>query len=236
MTMKAGFPSQVDETVHHNFYVDDCVKSVAEESEAIHLVRDLTALCSKGGFQLTQWISNSQAVLASIPQEQRAKEVRTLDLDKDNLPIETALGLQWCVDINLSQKPHARRGILSVVSSIFDPLGLLAPLILPEKQLLQELCQRDFGWDKPLPQPVSDQWMEWTDSLEKIKNFSVQHCMNPKGYGTPACAQLHHFADASESGYASVSYIRLVNTQDVVHVTFILGKSRVLPLKHITIP
>ena len=122
----------------------------------------LTALCSKGGFQLTQWVSNSRAVLSSIPKEHRANKIKSLDLDKDCLPVERALGLQWCVDsdnfqfnINLSQKPHTRRGILSVVSSIFDPFGFLAPLILPAKQLLQELCQRGFGWDEPLPQAIS---------------------------------------------------------------------------------
>ena len=114
-------PPQVAETVRHNFYVDDCAKSVAKESDAIQLVKDLTALCSKGGFQLTQWVSNSRAVLASIPKEHRAKQIKTLDLDKASLPIERALGLQWCADsdnfqfnIKLSQKPHTRRGILSV--------------------------------------------------------------------------------------------------------------------------
>lgn len=60
--------------------------------------------------------------------------------------------------------------------------------------------------------------------------------MKPKHYGTQKCAQLHHFADAIENGYGSVSYIRQVNIQDVVHVTFVLGKSRVLPLKQITVP
>ncbi|KAL2086463.1 hypothetical protein ACEWY4_017522 [Coilia grayii] len=129
----------------------------------------------------------------------KKKKLRiSLDLDKDSLPVERALGLQWCVDsdhfqfnINLSQKPHTRRGILSVVSSIFDPLGFLAPLILPAKQLLQELCQKGFGWDEPLPQA---------------------------------------------SGYGSVSYIRQENKQKTIHVTFVLGKSRVLPLKNITVP
>jgi len=56
-----GFPPQVAETVRSNFYVDDCVKSVAKETEAIQLVKDLTALCRKGGFQLTQWVSNIRA-------------------------------------------------------------------------------------------------------------------------------------------------------------------------------
>ena len=81
--------------------------------------------------------------------------------------------------------------------------------------------------------------MEWTASLESIKDLSVPRCLKPKNYGAQKSAQLHHFADASDSGYGLVSYIRLVDVQDVVHVTFVVGKknkSRVLPLKHITIP
>ncbi len=72
-------------TIRDNFYVDDCVKSVTTESEAVQLVKDLTALCHMGGFELTKWVSNSRAVIASIPDEQREKEIRTLDLDKDHL-------------------------------------------------------------------------------------------------------------------------------------------------------
>ena len=87
-----------------------------------------------------------------------------------------------------------------------------------------------------MPQTVSDKWIEWIASLERIKHFQVPRCLKPKSYGTQRFAQLHHFSDASENGYGSVSYIRQVNMQDVVHVAFVLGKSRVLPLKHITVP
>lgn len=68
------FPPQVAETVQYNFYVDDRVKSVVNEPEAIQLVKDLTVLCNKGVFQLTQWVSNRRAILASIPKEERAKD------------------------------------------------------------------------------------------------------------------------------------------------------------------
>lgn len=77
--------------------------------EPIGIMADIKSmLCSKGGFQLSQWVSNSRAVLASIPQEQRAKEIRTLDLGKDSLPVKRALGLR-CVDsssISISAKSH----------------------------------------------------------------------------------------------------------------------------------
>ena len=73
------------ETVLHNFYVDDCLKSVSTEEEAVSLYHDLTAILGSGGFRLTKWVSNSRAVLSSIPAAERAEEVRDLDLDLDRL-------------------------------------------------------------------------------------------------------------------------------------------------------
>lgn len=90
--------------------------------------------------------------------------------------------------------------------------------------------------NEPLPPAVTERWIEWTSSLEMIKGSSVPRCLKPKDFGVTRCAELHHFADASESGYGSVSYIRQVNKQSIAHVTFVLGKSRVLPLKNITVP
>lgn len=86
------------DTIKHNFYLDDCLKSLPSEAEAITLVRDLTAVCQLGGFQLVKWISNSRSVLESTDVEKRAKEVKELDFDRDNLPVERTLGLQWCAE------------------------------------------------------------------------------------------------------------------------------------------
>ncbi len=86
-------PMSVD-SVLHNFYVDDCLVSVGSEEEAVSLYKELGALCAKGGFKLTKWISNRRAVLAAIPQQERAMEVKDLDLDNDTLPMERALGVQ----------------------------------------------------------------------------------------------------------------------------------------------
>ncbi|KAK7938621.1 hypothetical protein WMY93_001947 [Mugilogobius chulae] len=99
------------------------------EKDAVQLISDLVQLCSKGGFHLTKWVSNSRLVLASIKEEARGKEIRSLDLTKDQLPTDRALGLQWKVeddtfrfDIKVAEKPLTRRGILSMVSSMYDPL------------------------------------------------------------------------------------------------------------------
>lgn len=138
----------VAETIRRNFYVDDCLCSDKTEESTAKLIEDLKIVCAKGGFHLAKFVSNNRAVLEAIPVEERSKETRTLDLDRDMLPIERALGIQWCVEsdvfefhIVLSNKPPTRRGILSTISSVYDPLGFAAPFILPAKKILQDLCR-----------------------------------------------------------------------------------------------
>lgn len=131
------YPAEVVDTVRENFYVDDYLKSVSSVEQAVWLYRNLKEMCSKGGFHMNKWLSNHRSVLAIIPEEERAKEVKTLNLDRDKLPMERALGTQWDVESDtftfstvLKSQPTTRRGILSVVNSIYDPLGFLAPVVL----------------------------------------------------------------------------------------------------------
>ena len=93
------------------------------------MVQDLTDVCQRGGFRLTKWVSNYGGVLLSIPEKQRSKILHELNLDRDQLPVERALGLHWCVEtdtfkfnMSLKEQPHTRRGLLSVFSSVYDPL------------------------------------------------------------------------------------------------------------------
>ena len=73
-------------TVKNSFYVEDCLKALPSDEEALHQSSDLRSLLSKGGFKLTKWISTSRRVLETIPVAEQAKEVKTLDLSKDDLP------------------------------------------------------------------------------------------------------------------------------------------------------
>lgn len=124
--------------------MDDCLKSVENDKEALKIAHELLALCSKGGFKLNKWASNNRTLLLSIPEDSRSKEMKDLDFDQDILPVERALGVQWCTEtdsfefkINIQEKPLTRRGILSMVSSIYDPLGMLAP----SSFLLSKFCK-----------------------------------------------------------------------------------------------
>lgn len=98
------FPLEVINTVKHNFYVDDCLKAMAsEEEEAVHMINNLTALCERGGFTLSKWISNNHTVLLSVTEERRANKMMELDLDADQFLTERALGLQWCIGTDMFQ-------------------------------------------------------------------------------------------------------------------------------------
>lgn len=240
---KELFSQQVFETIMHSFYVDDLLTSVASEQEAISLCDDLRTICARGGFHLTKWISNSRGVLASIPEKERAKEVKDLDLDQDVLPVERALGVRWCVqsdtfkfNITFQDRPLTRRGILSTVGSFYDPLGILAPVIFTAKRILQDLCRKGLGWDDPIPASASEEWTNWMKNLQLLEDFHIRRCLKPPNFGEATVAQLHHFADASEEGYGTVTYLMLTNQQGQVHSAFIMGKSRVAPLKPVTIP
>lgn len=234
---------KVVETVLCNFYVDDCLKSITTEQEAVDLIKNVRDLCAEGGFCLTKWVSNSRKVLLSSPEEHRASGVKDLDLDQDSLPMERALGIQWCTEsdtfiysIKVNEKPLSRRGILSVVNSIYDPLGFLVPVILPAKLLLRDMCKQGYGWDEEIEGKRANQWVKWLENLKHLSDFKIQRCVKPDTFGNTTEAQMHHFSDASESAYGTASYLVLTTKQNQKHCALLMGKSRVSPLKQVTIP
>ena len=238
------FDNNAVQTVLQNFYVDDCMKSHPTVEEAIANAKEVRELLSKGGFRLTKWISNNLNVLESIPQEERAKCVKELDLTREViLPVERALGVRWCVDsdhfgfsVTLTERPPTRRGILSIVSSIYDPLGLIAPVILPAKLILQDLTRRKLGWDDEIPPESLSKWEKWKEDLSKLTKFTIERNLMPPNFDVVIHSELHQFSDASQCTFGSVCYLRLTNDAGDHHCSFLMGKARLAPLKQITIP
>ena len=188
-------------------------------------------------------MSNNKEVLRSISPSDLAKGIQELDLTCDNLPVERTLGVQWCVDsdtfqfrIVVSERPMTRRGILSTISSVYDPLGLLAPFVLIGKQILQELCKDKAEWDEMLPERMRPRWMRWLSDLQILPRHWVPRSYKPENFGEIASAQLHNFSDASQNGYGQCSYLRIVNKQNEIHCVLVMAKSRVSPIKSVTIP
>ena len=113
-------------------------------------------MAKAGGFRLTKFHSNSRQFLATIPDDEKSKCLKELDLSINTIPEERALGMNWCPEkdkfkfkVKLREKTMTRRGILSIISSIYDLLGMVSPYLLDGKKILQQICT-EKGWDDPL--------------------------------------------------------------------------------------
>ena len=219
------------------------LQSVPSIDEAVTLISDVKQMCKSGGFNLHQFVSNSKNVSRRILESDKADGVKELDLDLDSLPLERALGVQWCIEsdcfqfnIVLQDKPCTTRGILSTISSIFDPLGFIALLLLHGKSILQELCCLDVSWDDPIPDDIKIKWEKWRADLLNLQQISISRCYKPENFGPVVPTEPHHFSDASVKGYHQCGYVRMIDEQQRIHCTLVIGKSRVAPLTPVTVP
>ena len=144
---ESKFGKEAASTLFRNFYFDDMLKGGSTVKKSVSVYHNTKVMCGAGGFNLTQFMSNSREVLDKIPKHEQAKGIKDINLSVQLLPIERALGVSWCVEtdsfcfrIVLKDTPLTRRGILASISSVYDPFGFGAPFVLPAKQLLQQLC------------------------------------------------------------------------------------------------
>ncbi|XP_043229908.1 uncharacterized protein LOC122385596 [Amphibalanus amphitrite] len=231
--------------VKRDFYVDDGLASTPRASTAISLIENTTKLCAEGGFKLGKFASNDSAVLGTIPIYSRSKTLQNVDLLKHKTEVcEQALGVRWDLfsdtilfNIDIPEKPLTRRGILSGVSSVFDPLGLISPITLRGKMIIKELCGQDCTWDDPVPEELGLEWLTWRKELLNLSALRLprQYGANMRPSSGATRYELHHFSDASMCGYGACSYLRAIR-DDEVTCDLVMAKSRVTPKKVITVP
>ncbi|XP_039547061.1 uncharacterized protein LOC120492841 [Pimephales promelas] len=228
--------------IRNHFYVDDGLVSLESVEVAIKLVKEAQAVCAKGKLHLHKFISNNREVLESISPCDHAAEVKNVDFHHDFLPVQNVLGVRWDVEndvftfkVVLERKPATRRGILSMVASVYDPLGFLAPFVISGKKVLQEMCQKGISWDEPLPSELRPRWESWLNDLPNLGKVQIPRCFAPPNFGPILSIELHHFSDASSQGYGQCSYIRLMS-ESKIHCALVMGKARVAPIKVVTIP
>ena len=229
------------DVVNNNFYVDDCLLSFQTADQAIAVINDLIRMLQRGGFQLRKFLTNDHEVLEAIPEEERAKNTKNHEFEPTST--HRVLGILWnftkdvfVFDVTLPVKPPTRRGLLSSISSLFDPLRLMSPVTLTPKLLLQDLCRKNCGWDKALDVEDISCWNKWLQCLPDLKRLRIARCFKPEGFGGVNRIEIHVFSDASSHSYGSCCYLRLSNDSGDHHCCLVIGKSRVAPIKAVTIP
>lgn len=229
--------------LQQNFYVDDGLHAADDVETAARVLKGAVKICQEVQMRLHKITSNSEELLALFPEEERA-ERKPRDLGKaEEGPVERVLGLQWLTEEdvftftqNVKSKPATRRGMLSTVAALYDPLGFISPVVLQGRMLLHQTCRDELDWDDPLPVEMERAWNGWLAGLGDLPKLRIPRSFVPPDFGGVRGAELHHFSDASADGYGQCSYLRLIDEDGRVHCSLAMAKSRVTPMKKTTIP
>lgn len=222
-----------------DFYMDDVLTGADELSDIVELQEQLVELLRRGGFELHKWASNHAEVLANIPIN---KQELKLNLSDDKSIIKT-LGLSWdqVEDEFLFLIPKlpleeeiTKRNILSCIARFFDPIGLLGPVIIKAKIIMQKVWLEAVDWDDPISENIQTEWKVFASELQCLTSIRV-----PRYYfktNDVSMIELVGFADASSAAYGACIYIRAIHSSGQISVTLVSTKTRVAPLKIISVP
>ena len=229
-------------------YVDNVFHGCDTEEEAITFVRDVKEISRLGGFNQRAFMSSSRSVLATVPPEDRAKSVLDLDLDAECLPVERLLGNFWDAEtdefaFNFTDIEHhsvaaevrTMREMLGQLAKVYDPMGLISLVVLPGKILMQDCFRAGLKWDDPLPEPLVCKWKAWVMELQHLKKLRIPRCVRRRP-APPIEFELHGFCDASELAFGACIYLRVKYGPDDYDAHLLMGKTRVAPLRQLTIP
>lgn len=225
-------------TINRDFYVDDLLTGADTVEETIDLCRQVSAILSSGCFELRKWKSNSPRVFEGIKAITSPHEVLHFGPHENT----KTLGLLWsCKDdtfsFNINSVPTrghiTKRVILSTIAQIFDPLGLICPCIVVAKIMLQNLWSLKLSWDDPVPDNLAQKFSRFRSELKTLRNLNIPRHILCKNRTE---VELHGFSDASQNAYGCCIYLRSADQYQHVHVNLLCAKSRVAPVKSLSIP
>ncbi|XP_022163934.1 uncharacterized protein LOC111029283 [Myzus persicae] len=220
-------------------YVDDICDGADTIAEVLKLQSDLICVLNRSGLELKKWSSNTTSVLDAVPAANRVHAPTPFEtVDGQGTKV---LGLEWHPDgdylrcaLNLEQSPvYTKRGILSLVARIFDPLGVFGPAVFLAKFIMQRTWLRGLTWDEPLSPDIHDELAAFVADLPSLMSIRVPRHFNSR---RNAPCYLLGFCDASQRGYAAVVYLRMVEVP-VGDSVFLVGtKTKLASTKSMTIP
>ncbi|XP_018407519.1 PREDICTED: uncharacterized protein LOC108783448 [Cyphomyrmex costatus] len=234
----AQFPL-AQSVLRNQIYVDDCIFGADDKPLARQIRNQLISLLQKGGFLLRKWASNCPTLLNDLPVNEKSLSQGKILQSDESFKV---LGVTWLpatdtfqfsVEVTTSI-PDSKRKILSTIAKLFDPLGWLAPVIITAKIIMQQLWATKCSWDDPIPPPLMQKWHNYHTQLIQLRNISLPR-WTAFGSDTSHC-ELHGFADASSVAYAAVIYLKVISLMGSVTVSLLIAKSKVAPLKPLTIP
>lgn len=235
-----GFPdSEVITELNENMYVDDWLSGADSAEEACVKFNEARSVLSKASMSLSKWKSNCRPLIDKFNE----------NLEPSMYAETKILGLQWCLtkdsfsfgclDLRNHEVASTKRAVLSVISKVFDPLGLICPVTMMAKILFQDIWRLGLSWDETLPAELLVQFQRWVQNTKVLNSWQVCRCYIPElSWKTFTCrhVEMHAFGDASEKGYGACVYLRVPITDGSFKVSLVLSRGRVAPIKKMSVP
>ena len=235
------YPEAV-KAIENNHYVDDYLDSFMSLETATQRVNEVILIHNQADFFIRNFISNSSQLTNQIPCE-RISTQPVLKISEGTSNFDKILGQYWekekdvfkfiLNDLTIPGHSVSKREMLAKTMKIYDPMGLLTNYTIEPKILIQEEWKLKMDWDQNIPPDLNRKWQDWLHRLKELETWELQRCYSQAG--EPITRELHTFVDASEQAFAAVTYIRTVHKEGV-DMRLVAGKSRVAPLKILTIP
>ncbi|XP_050555621.1 uncharacterized protein LOC118273288 [Spodoptera frugiperda] len=225
-----------------DFYMDDLMTGCQTIEEGVEIYKQISELLKRGGFPLQKWASNNKELLRLIEDGQQIPQTQgNMELKTD--AISKILGLTWdkdndefvyIIQLNELDLPVTKRKVISDIARLFDPLGWLAPIIITAKVFIQRIWMTGIEWDAQLPAPLLKEWLDFRKNLCNLVKFRLPRWINSSKENR--VLELHGFSDASNVAYAAVVYVRIIDREGQIHTTLVTSKTRVAPVKQVSIP
>lgn len=231
----------IKEIMAHDFYVDDLITGANDESTLAEIYQQIIAKLESACFNLRKVKSNSKKFIDSISNSSNSEQENFKIISSPS----HALGIEWnpntdkilmvsskLYDCN-NDTPFTKRSILSLTSSLFDPLGLLSCCTIVCKIILQMLWSEKLSWDDEIPANINKIWRDFIDNVDHLQTIDIPRnvcCANP------VTIELHSFSDASMKAYAGCVYVRSTDALGNCTVRLLTARAKVAPLKTTTIP
>ncbi|XP_050062939.1 uncharacterized protein LOC126552290 [Aphis gossypii] len=221
------------------FYVDDLLSGGQNDDQCYELHQSISKILEEAGFPLRKWCSNSPTLMSRISTTSAEPTYRLSLTNEDTV---STLGLSWqpssdTFHFSLANwKPPSnmtKRSLLSDINRIYDPLGLLSPVLIKGKVFLQQLWSLKLNWDSTLSPDLQGRWIKFYSSLKRLEELSIPRRVISK---LSSNVSLHGFCDASQEAYGACIYLCSPLADAKIQVSLLMSKSRVAPMHTTTIP
>ena len=241
------------EKIKQDMYVDDLTSGADTKKDIERLKLKIVEILAKGGFEIKGFVvsyDDSPETLALLgtgeigrvlgirfdPTKDEFAFVVRINLSKKHKGVRTEPDLTFEEIPQLINTTLTLRKLLSVVNSCYDPLGLLCCILVQLKIALRNLHSDELklDWDDPIPDHLKEKWVRLIQLLKSTESIRFPRCIKPKDVdGNP---ELVMFNDGSADAMCTVAYVRWKLTAGSYECRLWTAKTRVTPLKKMTIP